>query len=165
MTTSTSGLARAFLASAAEDLTEDFLPKIRRCLDVLTEEDVWWRGSTSENSIGNLLLHLSGNVRQWIISGMGGATDVRERPKEFAARGSVSKEEAYERLAATVAEAVSVLGRLEEGDLTGEKTIQGFQRTGVAAVMHVLEHFGYHTGQIVFVTKLRTQRDLRFYNL
>jgi uncharacterized damage-inducible protein DinB len=162
---SETGVARAFLAESAAQLAEQFVPKIRRALDVVAEEDVWWRGSPGENSIGNLLLHLAGNVRQWIISGMGGAEDRRERPREFADRGSVSKEEAFRALEATVAEAVAVLRRLDEADLLARKTIQGFESTGLAAVLHVVEHFSYHTGQIVFIAKLRTGRDLRFYDL
>src|SRR5262245_12236340 len=159
------GIARTFLAEAASLLQDDFLPKIAKCVGALREEDVWWRSSETENSAGNLLLHLAGNVRQWIISGMGGAADARERPKEFAARGGMTKQEAFGRLQETVAEACAVLRRLDESDLMADKTIQGFGRTGLAAVFHVVEHFSYHTGQIAFITKLRTQRDLKFYDL
>jgi uncharacterized damage-inducible protein DinB len=96
---------------------------------------------------------------------MGGVPDVRERPKEFAARGGMTKQEALERLRETVTEACAVLRRLDETDLSAEKSIQGFRNSGLAAIFHVVEHFSYHTGQIVFITKLRTQRDLKFYNL
>jgi uncharacterized damage-inducible protein DinB len=162
---SDSAIARIFLDEAASFLQEDFLPKIEKCIGALREEDVWWRSSETENSAGNLLLHLAGNVRQWIVSGMGGAADVRERPKEFAARGGITKDEALERLRATVAEACAVLRRLDPADLSADKKIQGFSRSGLASVFHVVEHFSYHTGQIAFITKLRTQRDLRFYDL
>jgi len=163
--TSDPSLARIFLDEAAALLQDDLLPKIEKSVGTLSEEDVWWRSSETENSAGNLLLHLAGNVRQWIISGMGGAADVRERPKEFAARGGVTKQEALDRLRETVAEACTVLRRLDETDLSTEKTIQGFRSFGLAAIFHVVEHFSYHTGQIAFITKLRTQRDLKFYDL
>jgi uncharacterized damage-inducible protein DinB len=158
-------LVTGFLHQAAEHLEQDFLPKIRRCLPVLSEEDVWWRGSESENSIGNLMLHLSGNVRQWIIAGLGGAADHRERSKEFSARDSVTKEAAFSLLESTVLEACAVLVCLSAEDLLRTRTIQGFQRTGLQVILHVVEHFSYHTGQIVYVTKLRTHKDMKFYDL
>ena len=158
-------LGRAFLEQAVAHLEQDFMPKIRRCVALLSEEDVWWRGSETENSAGNLLLHLAGNVRQWIISSLGGAPDQRQRPMEFSARGGVSKNEALSRLDGTVSEAAAVLRALSPDELLRARLIQGFQRTGLQAVFHVVEHFGYHTGQIVFITKLRTQRDLKFYDL
>src|SRR5262245_24339262 len=158
-------IAEAFLKQTADHLESDFLPKIRKCVDVLDENDIWWRGSEPENSIGNLLLHLSGNVRQWIISGVGGAADRRDRPREFSTRGGITKAEALSQLEGTVSEAAAVLRQLPPDELLRERTIQKFTRTGLDAIIHVLEHFGYHTGQIVFITKLRTQKDLKFYNL
>jgi len=158
-------LGRAFLDQAVTHLEEDFMPKIKSSIELLSEEDVWWRGSDIENSVGNLLLHLAGNVRQWIISGLGGAPDHRQRPREFSSRGGVSKSEVLSRLDATVSEATAVLRGLSADDLLTERAIQGFRQTGLQAVFHVVEHFGYHTGQIVYITKLRTQRDLMFYNL
>jgi uncharacterized damage-inducible protein DinB len=158
-------IGQAFLKQIADHLESDFLPKIRKCVDLLDEDDIWWRGSDAENSVGNLLLHLSGNVRQWIISGVGGAPDQRDRPSEFSARGGMSKTEVLSRLENTVKEAADVLRRLRLDDLLVERMIQGFKQTGLQACLHVLEHFSYHTGQIVFITKLRTQQDLAFYKL
>jgi uncharacterized damage-inducible protein DinB len=158
-------VVQAFLKQTADHLESDFLPKIRKCVDLLDENDVWWRGSEFENSVGNLLLHLSGNVRQWIISGVGGAPDQRDRPREFSTRGGIRKAEALSRLEGTVREAAAVLRGLPPDNLLIERSIQKYKRTGLQAILHVLEHFGYHTGQIVFITKLRTQKDLKFYNL
>ena len=158
-------ISSAFVASAISHLQEDFLPKIRKCLEILSEEEVWWRESEAENSVGNLLLHLSGNVRQWIISGLGNEPDRRDRPAEFAARGGMSRWEAFALLESTVKDACQVLNRLGEEDLLKERAIQRYRRTGLQAIFHVVEHFSYHTGQIVFVTKLRRHQDLRFYNL
>jgi uncharacterized damage-inducible protein DinB len=160
-----SQIAQAFLKQTADHLELDFLPKIKKCVDLLDEDDTWWRGSEAENSVGNLLLHLGGNVRQWIISGVGGAPDRRDRPREFSARGGMAKKEALSQLESTVREAAGVLRQLRQDDLLIERTIQGFKRTGLQAALHVVEHFSYHTGQIVFITKLRTQKDLKFYNL
>jgi uncharacterized damage-inducible protein DinB len=158
-------LSKAFVKQAAAHLEEDFLPKIRTCLDLLDEEEFWRRGSENENSVGNMLLHLSGNVRQWIISGLGGSVDKRERSKEFSARSAMPKGDALGLLQDTISEAVSVMKRTTTEDLLTERTIQGFRQTGLQAILHVVEHFSYHTGQIVFVTKRCRQIDLKFYDL
>jgi uncharacterized damage-inducible protein DinB len=154
-----------FVERAIAHLQDDFLPKIRKCLEILSDEDIWWRSSEVENSVGNMLLHLSGNVRQWLISGLGGEADRRSRAAEFAARGGTSGWEAYAGLESTVQEACRVLRGLNEDELLKKRTIQGFSQTGLSAVFHVVEHFSYHTGQIVYVTKLRLSQDLKFYNL
>jgi len=158
-------IGRAFLEEAAAQLEQDMMPKIRSCVELLQEKDVWWREAEVENSVGNLMLHLEGNVRQWIISRMGGAPDVRERPKEFSDRGSVTKEEALTNLQRTISEAAALLRSLSPEEILKDRVIQGFQRTGLQAIFHVVEHFGYHTGQIVFITKHREKTDLKFYNL
>jgi uncharacterized damage-inducible protein DinB len=158
-------IGRAFIAQAVDHLQLDFLPRIKKCVELLSDEDFWWRSSEVENSVGNLILHLSGNVRQWIVSGLGGEPDTRHRFTEFAARHAVAKGDALTRLEETVSEAVRVLQSLSAADLLQAKTIQGFHRSGLQAVFHVIEHFSYHTGQIVFVTKLRRRQDLKFYDL
>jgi hypothetical protein len=91
MTAQAQPIGNAFINQAVAHLQEDLLPKIRKCLDILSEEDTWWRESEAENSVGNMLLHLSGNVRRWIISGLGDEPHRRNRPGEFAARGAMSR--------------------------------------------------------------------------
>ncbi len=159
--------ARAFLAYARYLLAQDYLPRIERCLASLTEADVWWRANPASNSIGNLLLHLAGNARQWIICGIGGAPDVRERDREFALtdddRPNVA--DVLAQLRATLAEVDDVLAQLNPHSLLTRRTIQG--RAGVSvleAVFHVVEHFSMHTGQIILLTKQRTSRELAFYD-
>src|SRR5215510_15345227 len=98
-------IGREFIVQSRYHLTEDYLPKIERCISLLTGEQIWWRANAESNSIGNLLLHLAGNVRQWIVSGIGGATDVRERDKEFSERGPLPSSELLSRLRAAVEEA------------------------------------------------------------
>src|SRR3989442_8078442 len=102
-------IEEAFLETARHFLSKDYLPKIEKCLELLTEADVWWRAHESDNSVGNLLLHLAGNVRQWIVSGIGGAADERARQKEFDQREALSKTELLARLRAAVQEADRVL--------------------------------------------------------
>src|SRR6266481_6208200 len=104
-----SELGQAFIARAQHHLAEDFLPKIERCLGLLKDEQIWWRANDQSNSIGNLMLHLSGNVRQWIVSGLGGATDSRDRDAEFAQREVISRDELITKLKQTLDDADAAL--------------------------------------------------------
>lgn len=137
--------------------------RIQDCLGRLSQEQIWARGSENENAVGNLVLHLCGNVRQWICSGVGGEADVRMREQEFAARGDVPAAELQVRLANTLAQAVSVLEMLPAERLTQQVTIQGYQVSVLEAIYHVVEHFAQHTGQIIFATKAATGQDLGYY--
>ena len=163
MTPPPSDLAAAFLDRSRAYLRGDYLPKIERALDAMSEADVWWRPNDASNSAGNLLLHLAGNVRQWVVAGLGSAPDTRDRPAEFAARGPVPKAEALEQLRAAVDDACAVLARLDADALGRPYAIQGHDVTGLEAVYHVVEHFSMHTGQILYLAKLRAGRDLGFY--
>jgi uncharacterized damage-inducible protein DinB len=160
-----SDIGQAFIAQSRHHLREDFLPKIERCVNLLSDEQIWWRANEHSNSIGNLLLHLSGNVRQWIVCGLGGATDSRDRDSEFAQRGEIPRAELFDRLKRTVDEAVIVLARLDPDALLAKHRIQGLEVSALEAVLHVVEHFSMHTGQIVLLTKQLTARDMHFYDL
>jgi uncharacterized damage-inducible protein DinB len=165
MKTEDAALGATFVSQARHFLREEYLPRTLRCLELLSEEDIWWRAHGANNSIGNLVLHLCGNVRQWIISGLGGAPDHRERPKEFSETGPIPKADLAAKLQATVREADQVLERLDVSHLLEPRTIQGFHRTGLQALFHVVEHFSQHLGQIIYVTKMKAQVDLKFWNL
>ncbi|HXI40000.1 MAG TPA: DUF1572 family protein [Bryobacteraceae bacterium] len=151
-----------FLRASAKNL-EQLWSRIRDCLAKLSTDEIWARGHENENAIGNLVLHLNGNVRQWIISGVGGAPDSRVRDAEFAARGGVEIAELRDRLDATVREAIAVIGKVTPQRITERLTIQKYEVTVLEAIYHVVEHFGQHTGQIIFVTKMLTGEDLGFY--
>jgi hypothetical protein len=157
-------IANLFLQDARKQLGR-YLRNIVRCLSLLTEEEIWWRPNTASNSVGNIVLHLSGNVRQWIISGLGGAPDVRVRDKEFAEQGPIPRRVLVARLRTTVAEASRVLDRLSSESLMRKYTIQGFHITGLVAASHVYEHFSHHAGQIIYITKMKRGKDLRFTRL
>ena len=156
-------LGRVFLHESRERLSEDFLARIERCAGQLTDEQLWWRPNEASNSIGNLMLHLSGNVRQWIVSGIGGATDVRRRQQEFDERGPLPRAELLQRLRDTVAEAARVLADFDPAGLLESRKIQGHDVTALQAIYHVVEHFSMHTGQIITLTKAQTGRDAGFY--
>jgi hypothetical protein len=152
--TSTDELAAALGNAAATELTSA-LARITHCLRQLTDEQVWWRSHPSLNSIGNLILHLCGNVRQWITAGLGGATDVRDRAAEFAERGPISKDELLRRLDAAVSEANEVLRKLTAQQLLDVRRIQGFDVAGLAAIFDSVPHFRGHTQEIVHLTRLQ----------
>jgi uncharacterized damage-inducible protein DinB len=157
-------ISQTFIASARAYFAEDYLPKIERCLELLTDEQIWWRANPQSNSIGNLLLHLSGNVRQWIVCGVGGAKDERDRDAEFAERTPISRDDLMGRLKQTLAEADAALGRLDAHTLLDRKVIQGLEVTILDAVFHVVEHFSMHTGQIIMMAKMFAEVDLGFYD-
>lgn len=137
--------------------------RIEVCVGKLSPEQVWGRGSDNQNAIGNLILHLSGNVRQWIVSGVGGAKDVRDRGSEFRERRHIDPAELVDRLKATVKEAQEAMRGISAEQLMERMTVQGYDVTKLEAIFHVVEHFSGHTFQIIFATKLLTGKDTGFY--
>jgi uncharacterized damage-inducible protein DinB len=160
---STPDLTPAFLAVSRAKLLDEYLPRLRAAVESLTDEQIWWRPNDASNSIGNLLLHLNGNVRQWLIASFSRQPDTRQRPAEFAERDHLPARTLLDRLAATLDEAAAILSRLTAEDLAAPMQIQGYSTTGLTAVYHVVEHFGLHYGQIVYITKMLQARDLGFY--
>jgi uncharacterized damage-inducible protein DinB len=155
-------LGEVFLQFSVEKLAQ-LAARIQACLERLTPDQVWTRGSDSENAVGNLVLHLCGNVRQWVGFGIAGWPDVRERDSEFRARGGLAARELSERLNNTVQEAASVLRALPTERLTERTRVQNYDVTVLEAIYHVVEHFAEHTGQIIYATKQMTHEDLGFY--
>ena len=160
-----SELTREFLTQARHLLAEVYLPRIAACLHELSAQQIWWRPNPASNSVGNLVLHLEGNVRQWIVSGLGGAPDRRERDLEFAETGPISSRALSARLRRAVTDAGRVLRKLDDEALTRTYLIQGFRVTGLRAVFHVAEHFALHAGQIILLAKALTGKDLQFTRL
>jgi uncharacterized damage-inducible protein DinB len=156
--------AQTFIAQARAYLKEDYLPKIERCLEKLSDEEVWWRANPESNSIGNLLLHLSGNVRQWIISGIGGSEDARVRQQEFDERSMIPRAELLALLRGTLSEVDETLAALDPSLLLEQRRIQGNDVGVLEAIFHVIEHFSMHTGQIILLTKMFKSADLEFYD-
>ncbi len=156
-------VARRFLDCAADFLVGDYLPKIERCLEKLTDEQIWWRANAESNSIGNLILHLCGNARQWIVSGVGSQPDHRNRDAEFERRELIPREELVKLLRSTLAEVETTLRKLDSGLVLENRKIQGHDVDILEAIFHVTEHFSMHTGQIIMLTKMLTASDLGFY--
>ena len=153
--------AHLFVQQSVALLTDSFLPKIARSLETLSDEEVWWRPNDASNSIGNLLLHLRGNVTQWILGGVGGRSFERHRQGEFDARGGVPASTLLRDLSVTVQEAVEVIRQQTDASLVERRAIQGDDVTVLDAIYHVVEHFSMHTGQIILLAKTLRATDLR----
>jgi uncharacterized damage-inducible protein DinB len=156
------GLDRAFIDFSCEKL-EQLCGRICACLGKLDAARIWQRGTESENAIGNLVLHLCGNLRQWIGFGVGRLPDVRQRDLEFLARDSASPEDLQENLREAVNEAVNIIRPLTADRLLEMTRVQKYEVTVLWAVYHVVEHFSGHAGQIIFATKRFTGEGLDFY--
>ncbi len=142
---------------------EESLARIEQCLDSLSLEEIWYKHNVNTNSVGNLVLHLSGNIRQYIIAGVGGAADTRVRDKEFQNGYSFSSDELVTKLTTTLYDANETVSRVTLEQLTEEVTIQGFPHTRISAILHVIEHLSYHVGQITFYTKYVKDIDTAYY--
>lgn len=157
-------LATRFIERSRHYLCVEYPAKIRMALLTIPADRLWERANPASNSAGNLVLHLAGNVRQWIVSGVGGAPDVRERDAEFAAQGGGDHGTLLGILDAACREVDQVLARLTAESLTEARTIQGRETTVFAAVYHVVEHFSGHTGQIILLAKSCSPGAVRFYD-
>lgn len=154
-------LTRTFAREAGDEL-DAAVRTIHHCLDQLTVEQVWWRPAEETNSIGNLILHLCGNLRQWIVSGIGGSPDDRIRPAEFSERGPIPSDELMRRLRETVVAARTALEEATKENLLRVRRIQSFETTGVGAVIHSVSHFRGHTQEIVHLTRGQLGDEYRF---
>src|SRR5688500_2871085 len=158
-------LGAAFVDCSRRYLIESFLPRIRVALERMSDADLWWRPNEASNSAGNLVLHLCGNARQWIVGGVGGAPDVRRRQEEFDERGPLPRAGLVETLDATFADIDRTLRALDPARLLERRTIQGNEVTLLEAILHVVEHVSHHTGQILWIAKARTGRDLGLWHI
>ena len=160
---STETLSSLFLEYSRSKLMTQYWPRLKESVESLTDEQVWWRPNVASNSIGNLMLHLNGNLRQWVVAAFSSEEDERNRPVEFSAQGGMSRTELLEKLGATVREVERTLQRLTEAELTAPYQIQGYDVHGLDAVYQAVEHFGLHWGQIAYITKILRAEDLGFY--
>ncbi len=154
-----------FVAQSRDYLRDEFLKKIERAIEPLSTEQLWWRANDASNSIGNLMLHLAGNVRQWIVGGVGGTATARDRAREFATRDMLPASALVAELRQAVDEACDTLDRVDVASLTDAREVQRFNTTILGAIYHVVEHFSMHTGQIIMLAKMQTGTDAGFYRL
>ena len=138
-------------------------PRVEKCLDLLSNQEVWKKTNNNSNSIGNLILHLCGNITQYVISSLGRTKDHRTRDLEFQMKGGFSNAELIQKLQQVVHDATEIIKNLDTHKLTKIRSVQGFQLSGIGIIIHVIEHYSYHTGQITFFTKLLKDKDLGYY--
>jgi uncharacterized damage-inducible protein DinB len=153
-------VSRVFLDKSRSLIASDYLPKVERCLDRLTITDIWWRPNEASNSVGNLILHLCGNMTMWILGGVGRLPFARQRQQEFDERRNLPSAELRHRLRTVVREADHVMSAVSSDELLSRRHIQDYDVTVLEAIYHVVEHFGMHTGQIIVLSKMRLGTDL-----
>lgn len=163
MTTSDVQLAPIFLEFSRKKLLDQYWTRLRGAVEALTDEQIWWRPNDACNSVGNLLLHLNGNVTQWLVASFNRQEDKRDRPTEFHEKEHLPGKVLLERLGATLEKVRETLARLTPEELTGTYHIQGYTVTGLHAVYQVVEHFGMHYGQILYINKMLRGEDLGFH--
>ena len=151
-----------FVTATADKLAQ-ICGRVEICVDKLAPDQIWIRHGENENAIGNLILHLAGNVRQWILGGVGGQHHIRDRDGEFTAREEFTTQELKGHLRSTVDAAVTLIRTLPPERLVEPITVQGYRVTVLEAILHVVEHFSGHAGQIIFAVKFLTGEDLGFY--
>jgi uncharacterized damage-inducible protein DinB len=155
--------AEIFLSRSRYWLVKEYPIKIRHCIDVLPPATVWARPNESSNSIGNLLVHLAGNVTEWILGGVGGQTIGRDRAAEFDKRSGAGGSALLNHLEGVLQKVDGVLARVNAEDLERPIVIQARETTLLAAIYHVVEHFAMHTGQIILLTKIYAPGKIHFY--
>lgn len=143
---------------------EESLARAKKCVAMLSEEEIWHRFNEHTLTAGNILLHLRGNIRQWVVCGLGGKPDDRERDREFSADRTASKAQLLQGLEDVVGEALEVLDRLRPEQVLATVPVQGFQETGLSILVHVTEHFSYHVGELTYIAKLLKNADTRYYD-
>ena len=156
-------IAKEFVEQAIYRMDES-TRMVKTSLDLLSEDDIWKKPNNASNSVGNLILHLCGNITQYVIASLGEIEDTRERSKEFAVTSELGKEKLWTKLFETVELAKSTILQVPIEKLLKKRRVQGFDLSGIGIVMHAVEHYSYHTGQIAFWTKLLREKDLGFYD-
>lgn len=150
----TTDLLTTSILREAVHLLEQSCIKIRHCLNQLDDQQAWFRTHPSANSIGNLILHIAGNLNQWVTSGVGQKPDHRDREAEFAADQSLSQTELLKRMEQAVTQATAAIQSCDAAILLSSFEIQGFQVNGHEAISHTTTHFVGHTHQIIFITRM-----------
>lgn len=153
----------SILSEVRRRLFEESFPRIKQCLEALPDEDIWYRPNEVSNSVGNLVLHISGNLRQWILGGLGGQEDLRNRPQEFAELGPLPTTQLLALLDRLEEEIDDLLDELSTEHLVATYHIQAFRETGISVLFHAVEHTAYHVGQITYITKWRTEAETNYY--
>lgn len=164
MENQSNALTTAFIAEIKRRLFEESVVRLKKCLAELTDEQIWYRPNTASNSVGNLVLHLHGNVRQWVVAGLGKNEDVRERQEEFDEQGPVPVAKMLADMGQLMVEVDTILDNTTAADLLDIRDVQGFQESGMSILVHITEHFSYHVGQMTYIVKMLKAKDMGYYD-
>ncbi len=156
-------IAALFLSEIDRRLFGECFPRLIKSISMLSEEQIWSRPNQVSNSLGNLVLHLKGNTRQWMGTTFGGRNDDRKRSSEFAESGPLPKAHLLRLVSELQTDLEGIFKRIEPEDLLKEYDVQGYRETGLAVLVHVTEHFSYHVGQATFLVKMLTGRQTGYY--
>lgn len=156
-------LTTAFIDEIKRRLFEESIFRLKKCLSALTDEQIWYRPNKASNSVGNLVLHLHGNVRQWVVAGLGKNKDVRERQKEFDEQGPIDVEKMLANMDQLMLEVDTILNQTTAEDLLEVRNVQGYQESGLSILVHITEHFSYHVGQMTYIVKMLKDKDMGYY--
>ncbi|MEM8969956.1 MAG: DinB family protein [Bacteroidota bacterium] len=156
-------ITQTLLAEVRRRIIEESVPRIKKCLNLLNESQIWYRPNEQTVSAGNLVLHLMGNLRQWVLSGIDGQPDHRQRSQEFAEIDPVPTQKLICDLDSLMTEVDQALNRITSEALTEKRNVQGFEESVLSILIHVTEHFSYHTGQITYYTKSTLNVDTQYY--
>lgn len=157
-----SDLSKEFISQSLFRFHES-TPRVIKCLEQLSEEQIWQRPNQASNSVGNLVLHLRGNITQYIISSLGHQPDVRKRDEEFSITGGINRAELKALMLSTADQAAQIISECPERELMRRRMVQGFEMSGIGIIIHVVEHYSYHTGQVSYITKHLLDIDLGYY--
>jgi len=157
-------LTNVFIAEIKRRLFTENIPRLKKCLSELTVAQIWYRPNNASNSVGNLVLHLHGNVRQWVVAGLGKNKDVRARQKEFDEKGPVPLEKMLSDMDKLMEEVNQILTKTSTEDLLEVRNVQGYQESGLSILVHITEHFSYHVGQITYIVKMLKNKDMGYYD-
>ena len=144
-------------------LFDEGIERIKKCLSHLTEEQIWYKHNSNVNSVGNLILHLCGNVTQYILHGIDGQDDIRQRAKEFSEKGPIATSILEQQLDDLQVKVNAALDRISADHLVEDRVVQGFDENVISILIHVTEHFSYHVGQITYYTKYIRDVDTAYY--
>lgn len=162
-TNSSATLSSVFIEEIKRRIFGECFPRLEKCLNELTAEQIWYRPNASSNSVGNLVLHLQGNIRQWVVAGLGKKEDVRERQKEFDEQGPVSSDKMLKDMKGLLQEVAQILNSTSTDDLLEVRNVQGYEESGLSILVHVTEHFSYHVGQMTYIVKMLKDKDMAYY--
>lgn len=151
------------IAETKRRLLEEGVVRLKKCLRQLTESEIWHRPNENSNSVGNITLHLCGNVKQWILAGLGKQNDDRTRQQEFDERGPIPTEKLIEQLDDLMIKVQKVLDSVTPDMLIERHAVQVYEETGLSILVHVVEHFSYHVGQVTYFVKWRKDMDMEYY--